>query len=132
MKNWKLRVCDVFCFICKISNFKMWTAKHLAQASCTELTVCIGGVRGVILYYIQNSLDFVNLDWQVVKYAVLKCLKRLFWTLPCLNCKNEKALCKGWVLAWRLDASYYANVLSKRSYVHYCQPVSQRLALLNW
>ena len=25
--------------VCKISNFDMWTAKHLAQASCTELTV---------------------------------------------------------------------------------------------
>ena len=25
--------------VCKISNFNMWTAKHLAQASCTELTL---------------------------------------------------------------------------------------------
>ena len=25
--------------ICKISNFYMWSAKHLAQASCTELTL---------------------------------------------------------------------------------------------
>ena len=25
--------------VCKISNFYMWTAKHLAQASCTELTL---------------------------------------------------------------------------------------------
>ena len=24
---------------CKISNFDMWTAKHLAKASCTELTL---------------------------------------------------------------------------------------------
>ena len=28
-----------FHVICKISNFNMWTAKHLAQASCTELTL---------------------------------------------------------------------------------------------
>ena len=27
-----------FHVICKISNFDMWTAKHLAQASYTELT----------------------------------------------------------------------------------------------
>ena len=29
------------CFhvICKISNFNTWTAKHLARASCTELTL---------------------------------------------------------------------------------------------
>ena len=34
MKNGKLRVIA----ICKISHFNMWAAKHLAQASCTELT----------------------------------------------------------------------------------------------
>ena len=28
-----------FSVICKISNSNMWTAKHLAQASCTELTL---------------------------------------------------------------------------------------------
>ena len=28
-----------FQVVCKISNFIMWTAKHLAQASCTELTL---------------------------------------------------------------------------------------------
>ena len=28
-----------FHIICKISNFNLWTAKHLAQASCTELTL---------------------------------------------------------------------------------------------
>ena len=45
MKNWKLRVwCSLFHFfhvICKISNFNMWTAKHLAQASCIELTLIL-------------------------------------------------------------------------------------------
>ena len=43
VKNWKLRVwCSFFHFIhliCEISNFDMWTAKHLAQASFTELTL---------------------------------------------------------------------------------------------
>ena len=43
MKKRKLRVwCYLFHFfhvICKISNFNMWTAKHLAKASCTELTL---------------------------------------------------------------------------------------------
>ena len=29
----------MFSVVCKISNFNLWTAKHLAQASCTELTV---------------------------------------------------------------------------------------------
>ena len=43
MKNWKITVwCSLFHFfhvICKISNFNIWTAKHLAQASCSELTL---------------------------------------------------------------------------------------------
>ena len=43
VKNWKLRVwCSLLHFfhvICKISNSNMWAAKHLAQASCTELTL---------------------------------------------------------------------------------------------
>ena len=43
MKKWKLRIwCSLFHFfhvISKISNFTMWTAKHLAQVSCTELTL---------------------------------------------------------------------------------------------
>ena len=43
VKNWKLRVWGslfhFFHVICKISNFNMWTAKHLAQASRTGLTL---------------------------------------------------------------------------------------------
>ena len=30
-----------FYVVCKISNFNMWTAKHLMQAFCTELTLQI-------------------------------------------------------------------------------------------
>ena len=42
-KNWKLRIwCLWFHFFHviwnSISNFNMWTTKHLAQVSCTELT----------------------------------------------------------------------------------------------
>ena len=29
----------LFHVVCKISNLNMWTAKHLVQASCTELTL---------------------------------------------------------------------------------------------
>ena len=43
IKNWKVRVwCSsfqIFHMICKISNFNMWTAKHLVKASCTEFTL---------------------------------------------------------------------------------------------
>ena len=30
-----------FYVICKIPNFDMWTAEHLVQASCTELSLLI-------------------------------------------------------------------------------------------
>ena len=30
---------SIFLVICKISNLNMWTAKHLAKASCAELTL---------------------------------------------------------------------------------------------
>ena len=41
MKNWKLIFLFVSFFhvICNISNFDLWTTKHLVQASCTELTL---------------------------------------------------------------------------------------------
>ena len=40
MKNWKLSALfHFFHVICKNSNFNMWNAKHLAQASCIELTL---------------------------------------------------------------------------------------------
>ena len=43
VKNWKLSVWGslfhFFHVICKISNVNMCTAKHLAWASCTELTL---------------------------------------------------------------------------------------------
>ena len=32
---------SIFSVICKISNFNMWTAKHLAQGSCTDVTLSI-------------------------------------------------------------------------------------------
>ena len=50
IKNWKLRVwCSLFHFllICMVSNFDMWTKKHLAHASCTEFHW-----RIQILYYL--------------------------------------------------------------------------------
>ena len=43
MRNWKLIVwCSLFHLfhvICKISNFNLWTARHLVQASSIELTL---------------------------------------------------------------------------------------------
>ena len=67
VKNWKITVwCFLFHFfhvICKISNFNLWTAKHLAQASCTELTLPLLRVNSFsskIIFYLVNSKLFLN------------------------------------------------------------------------
>ena len=44
-----------FYVICKISNFNMWTAKHLVQASCTELTL-----RQIWNLNLESTLMFVQ------------------------------------------------------------------------
>ena len=59
MKNWKLRVwCCLFHFfhvMCKILNLIMWTTKHLAQASCTELTLLTSLLRYADLVVWKNQ-----------------------------------------------------------------------------
>jgi hypothetical protein len=66
VKNWKLRVwCFWFHFfhvICKTSYFNMWTAKHLVQASCTELTLlrkCCR--RALICFYLTIKIIHILL-----------------------------------------------------------------------
>ena len=45
-----------FRVVCKTSNFNKWTAKHLAQASCTELTLrATLGLRATVWRF-KNSL----------------------------------------------------------------------------
>ena len=84
MKNWKIRVwCSLFHFFhvtCKISNFNMWTAKHLAQASCTELTLPWGMVL------IKNILSFNNMK-------ISSETKRLFFHLASVKCSLIKSSC---------------------------------------
>ena len=76
VKNWKLRVlCSLFHLfhvICKISSFNMWTAKHLAQASFTELTLL---VTKVDMYLKLTEYKKVVLNaWQFT-YSNLKSCK---------------------------------------------------------
>ena len=43
---------SIFLVIRKISNFNMWTAKNLAQASCTELTlIWLQSFYGIFFQY---------------------------------------------------------------------------------
>ena len=67
MKNSKLKVwCSLFHFfhvICKISNFYMWTAKHLPQASWTELTLHINNLLSITYQYFWHASKIFSLKW---------------------------------------------------------------------
>ena len=39
-----------FMWFCKISNFNMWTVKHLAQACCTEFTLLVSPMTATLDY----------------------------------------------------------------------------------
>ena len=71
MKNSKLRVWSslfqIFHVIWKIS-FNMWTAKHLEQASCTELTLKTNSVQ------IQGSINLKN---QILAFFGNKMLQKI-------------------------------------------------------
>ena len=61
-------VAPFFHVICKVSNFDIWTAKHLAQAACTELTLPKTEISScqdstLILYPMANRI-FLNLNWR--------------------------------------------------------------------
>ena len=75
----------IFPVICKISNFNMWTAKHLAQASCTELTLMyissiFNQMRGYrILYnWPENSNSTSEIFWhqfQFIAHSINKSIQ---------------------------------------------------------
>ena len=91
-----------FHVICKISNFNMWTAKHLAQASCTELT--LHGVHWVIFEQkILPQIEMLKFDF----LYLIRMLKMI------LNWSNT-TLFTPWLciysfvlLAWKLQSPVY-------------------------
>ena len=103
VQNWKLRVwCCLFHFfhvICKISN--MWTTKHLAQASCTELTLKIKmdrtEISSIIMLEIIKEL-FSKVIHCSIKYHftpmyMLNRIRYLFESLLLQSPRNEIHLC---------------------------------------
>ena len=64
--------------------------------ACGAMDYVLGAVRGCN-FVLQSALNYLNWKWQVVG------LKRPFWKLPCLICKNDEALRKAGVLACRFD-----------------------------
>ena len=71
-----------FHVVCKISNFNMWTTKHLVQVSCTELTLKIVFIKGdqinlrndneylVVLMYMRpkgsEKILLISLNWHSI------------------------------------------------------------------
>ena len=81
MKNQKIYWWKTFCHmisacvICKISNFNMWTAEHLAQASCTEFTLLLDTSNFIIfariyliaVYYFEGFVNSFCILFRKVK-----------------------------------------------------------------
>ena len=89
VKNWKLRVsCSLFHFfhvICKILNFDMWTAKHLVQASCTELTLTAQTIFSLFRLIKWQQLAFLYLTiGQRSPTFIVRCSDTswVFWQPP--------------------------------------------------
>ena len=67
VKKWKLRIYYFFHAICKISNFNMWTAKNLVQASCTELTLPGKDARAVLGVFGSSVCNiFLSQHWEAL------------------------------------------------------------------
>ena len=58
-----------FHMICKITNFDIWTAKHLAEASCTELTWLFPNwwSKGIIFEFNNTCKQLQNIFCDVFK-----------------------------------------------------------------
>ena len=103
-KNWKLRVWSFFHFhhvICKILNFDVWTRKHLAQASCTELTsykIIANEARWICSTKCRNSswVPKIALNLKDSLIATLKLISKGRYTTPSIPeiiwVKNVRAI----------------------------------------
>ena len=72
--------------ICKTSNFNIWTAKHLAQASCTELTLlrCVK-ICVEISSYFCGLFIWTLLSKIYSLVVVLNCALQV-WSYFCADC----------------------------------------------
>ena len=78
---------------CKISNFNMWTTKHLAQASCTELTLLRSLWGDPFEYLLGHKLN----KWTRV------CLLQIFQALLCVKVSAaQKYLLTCFLYVWDL------------------------------
>ena len=67
-------MCVFFHMVCNISNSNIWTAKHFAQASCTELTLPVP----TSLYVLTSLHAFSLYRFSFVKMKDYLTLKNLF------------------------------------------------------
>ena len=88
---WKLKTKGLMFFvhaICKIPNFNLWTAKHLAQASCTELTLENTNCLMMHSYsHTKNSSKIGEISWKYrykeVKNATLEMISQHYCDKLC-------------------------------------------------
>ena len=80
--------CFVFHVVCKISNFNMWTAKHLVQASCTELTLL------KLWQFYQHILSNIRSRLNFSTYWVFEPVFRYVWSKLKLFAQEMKILIK--------------------------------------
>ena len=105
----------VFHVICKISNFNMWTAKHLTQASCTELTLLIFQPITIHMYIrckIVQTCDIKKRDVLIERNLALliRCLSLLQFLFPSEIChiKEKPHVIFRWLHI--LDSTNYGHL----------------------
>ena len=90
-----------FHVVCKISNFYKWTAKHLAQASCTELTL-----SSVRFFNIENKSKSQQASGQNAGWVGLGLVRVLYWLCEGALQRTSKDFLRAYPpLAWRLGSS---------------------------
>ena len=65
-----------FHVICKISNFNMWTSKHLAQASCTELTL-----KSILHWILREFLKITDQNSDQKNRWLLAYARPIYWNI---------------------------------------------------
>ena len=79
-----------FHVVCKISKFNMWTAKHLALASCTELTLKgqFNKISSSFLWYLLPLEALLVISYYTFWVEIHK---NCWWTTHILSSQMKKA-----------------------------------------
>ena len=73
-----------FHVFCKILYFDMWTAKHLAQASCTEFTLWTNKTNH--WYWLHFNFFLVHFTWTIF------CFSKFYFLVQCSSGSSDQSL----------------------------------------